>query len=84
MIDPPNEGDRRNTPPDFVNLPLDPRTPPYYAHFTVVAVRGVRDTWTAYFGPPDWPATQVLTSGNKLPLEAARKMFPNIVGRFSE
>lgn len=41
----------------------------------VVAVAGLDNDWTAYYGPPEWSKEQVAQSGDKLMREQAEPLF---------
>lgn len=51
---------------------------------TVVAVRGSRNDWIAYFQTPQCPSgtSQVIELGGILPFELALLMFPEWAGRW--
>jgi hypothetical protein len=74
----------RDVPPVFDNFALDNQSETLVAEFKVVVVPAVNQGWAVYFGPVGWSATQIASGGNKLPKEAAQRLFPNIVGRYRD
>lgn len=46
--------------------------------FKFVAVLAGDGTWAAYYGPADWSDTKVASGGEKLGIDGARHLFPNI------
>lgn len=70
-------------PPVFIELGPDAGDT-VTATFRIVARRGTIGDWAVYFGPDDWTDAQIAADGNKLPVEGARVMFPNIDGPYRD